>query len=72
MCEQVYQPLVLVAGLEPASLKATDFESAVFSNFTTPAYIGLLYFNQPAATGTDYEVCVNRKEVSIKIDRWRR
>ena len=37
----VRQKLVPPAGLEPASPKATDFKSAVFTNFTKGARFGV-------------------------------
>ncbi len=33
--------MVPVGGLEPPRPKATDFESVVYTNFTTPASMGL-------------------------------
>ena len=35
--EQAFLKMVPVGGLEPPRPKATDFESVVYTNFTTPA-----------------------------------
>ena len=35
--------MVPEGGLEPPRSKATDFESVVSTNFTTLAFVGLLY-----------------------------
>ena len=37
--------MVPVGGLEPPRPKATDFESVVYTNFTTPASLGLHPFD---------------------------
>ena len=40
---ELYFPLVPGTGLEPASLAAADFKSAVYTSFTTPAAAAVFY-----------------------------
>lgn len=37
--------MVPVAGLEPARVSPTDFESVASANFTTPAFVRKKYYN---------------------------
>lgn len=47
--------MVPVGGLEPPRPKATDFESVVYTNFTTPALLsGKSYTVACSKTGGDY------------------
>ena len=38
--------MVAVAGLEPARREATDFESVVYTNFTTPPICSVHYTDE--------------------------
>ena len=50
--------VVPVGGLEPPRPKATDFESVVYTNFTTPAHIQVSVYLK-WAYNTRNSFCVN-------------